>query len=400
MSGGKGGTADGFGIVAAAAAVLVAGGIAAYENAHMAAELEKMIRQEKVRHNQVLAEYRKNSQAAYDRYQLRLQELQEQEREEWPSNLIAESVAGPLAEAEAAARARSRSLVRVTVNRRRESGLGELFCQITKTAEPLVTTVWSGQEMAKSIVAEAEEVLNKENWSDDLKHRELEWLMKELARLSSDSGPKIREAESLRAEYRAWTAKVNLLNRAMERPMVLARPFCLQTAEQEIRRMHTQCGDLEKALDLMLRGGMCEGNPKEKRREVASRIHSVMEQLGLAFLGRSEQENRESSYYSFHNSAIKCMVTDQGRVAFDCVGTAGQTKAEVAAVMEQFHDFYYEKMAPALEKAGAGIHLFMEAAPSEDIVRFLSEGEIAQAADGAQRRIRGENLTERAMDLD
>jgi len=179
----------------------------------------------------------------------------------------------------------------------------------------------------------------------------------------------------------------------------MTRPFKLAIASQEIQRMQKQHDALAKELDLVLRGGNCQGDPKARRKEVANDITRTMERLGLRFMGHSERAQMESSYFKFHSSVIRASVTDTGRVAFDLVGQPGQAVQGVVSDMELFERYYHETLAPALAAAGVPIFLFAESAPGEEIVRYLSAGEIETTEPATGVRRPADELRERALDV-
>jgi hypothetical protein len=382
MSGGIGGTA--WEVSAVFVEVLAAGSVAAYENAAAAVELERLIRQEKSRHRQAVSAYQERSRIAYEAYRKNLTNCEH--------SILINNENETLTNWEG----------RRPAARLRCSRPEELYRQIVQTAEPLVTESWSGQEAARKLTEEAGRILSGENpgVGEEEKKRELEGIIRKLASLSAAGRSELRRQESLKKEYLTWTAKAGVLNRAMGRNVILCRPFRIQTAEEDIRRLQKQCEELTRALEERFRNGPETGDPAKTRRRLASRIHRAAESEGLTFLGRSECGAVESSYYTFRRSAVKCTVTDAGRVAFDCIGLPGRTKEEVVADMEQFCQFYRERLTPAMEKEGVKIRVFLDTAPGEEIVRFLEEGEIEnrETEEKPRRIFRPEALRERAIE--
>ncbi|MBR5474596.1 MAG: hypothetical protein IKU83_04190 [Lachnospiraceae bacterium] len=394
MSGGKTGATPRMGVTEACVAVLAAGGIAAYENLAGAVELERVIHQEQRKYERQLREYRADSDRKYEQYRKAFQEYQRQQAARQDAR---EREARSATQGGGGQRT---SVATSGVSSGRTSTLPELFRQITQTAEPLVTREWSGQATTRSYINEAEAVMANQATSEAQKRKELEVIVKKLATLAAGSEKAIKEAESLKQEYLNWVAKINVLNKVLERPVLLTRPFKLETAAREILRMQKQHDALAKELDLVLRGGNCQGDPKARRKEVANEITRTMERLGLSFMGHSERAQMESSYFKFHRSVIRASVTDTGRVAFDLVGQSGQTKAGVVSDMEKFERYYHETLAPALAEAGVPIFLFAESAPGEEIVRYLGANEIdtTQPTTGVRRATN--ELRERVVGMD
>ncbi len=390
MSGGKSGATPSIGLPEVCIAVLAAGGVAAYENLAGAVELERVIHQERLKYERVLREYRAESDRKYAEYQKALRIAAAAERAAASATTIATS-------RPAAAQQPAQRPAQPAPAAARESTLPALHRQIIQAAEPLVTQEWSGQTAAKRILAEAEAILQNQSEAEAVRRKKLEAVIKKLAMLEAGSGPAMREAESLKAEYLSWVAKINVLNKVLERPMILTRPFNVTTAAQEITRMQKQHDALAKELDLVLRGGNCPEDARTRRKKVANNITRTMEGLGLTFMGRSEREKMESSYFKFHSSVIRASVTDTGRVAFDLVGVPGQTVPGVVSDMERFETYYHNTLAPALAAAGVPIFLFSESAPGADIVRYLSDGEIETTEPTAGVRRSVEELRQREV---